>query len=311
MLISVVIPAFNQAEYLREAIASALEQTHREIEVIVVDDGSTDATRDVCASFRDNRVNCIVQVNDGTRGIGARNRAMLLARGEWIALLDQDDRWAPTKLEKQLQCIAEHPNAVAVFCAVHFIDATGVRTGTQAASELPEGDVFHALLERNRFFAASGMFRRAMLSVCGLPNESTGLADWVLWLSIARHGPVAVVREALADYREHAAGYQISLLAADRLRFATDQWRAVESQRNRLHERCAVCSRIHSRARRRCGDLFLRAARAALRNGDSPRATQALRMAWFAAPAWLLRPWVVLPQALRLLASALRGWAPG
>ena len=234
---------------------------------------------------------------------------MLLARGEWIALLDQDDRWAPTKLEKQLQCVAEHPNAVAVFCAVHFIDATGVRTGTRrrrsCLREMSVTPCSSGTASARRACSAVPCCRSAgfqmsrpdwPIGCCGCPSPATGLLR-----SCARRSPTTASTRPGTRSR-----CSPRIDCASRRTVARGQ-----SQRNRLHERCAVCSRIHSRARRRCGDLFLRAARAALRNGDSPRATQALRMAWFAAPAWLLRPWVVLPQALRLLASALRGWAPG
>ena len=85
--VSVVVPAFNQSGYLAEALASALAQSMPDLEVIVVDDGSTDQTREVCASFKDARLHYVYQPNDGTMGIGARNHAMLLARGDWIAPL--------------------------------------------------------------------------------------------------------------------------------------------------------------------------------------------------------------------------------
>ena len=95
--VSVVVPAFNQAAYLAQALSSALNQTFNDLEVIVVDDGSTDETRQVCESFGDPRLRYIYQSNDRTMGIGARNLAILKSRGEWIAVLDQDDCWAPDR----------------------------------------------------------------------------------------------------------------------------------------------------------------------------------------------------------------------
>src|SRR5215471_18162147 len=102
MLISVAIPAYNGAEHLRDAIDSVLAQTYRPLEIIVVDDGSTDDTRAVCESYGD----CLkyyYQENDATMGAGARARAIAQAKGEWVALLDQDDRWLPRKIARQVR----------------------------------------------------------------------------------------------------------------------------------------------------------------------------------------------------------------
>lgn len=309
VLVSVVIPAYNQAAYLREALASALAQTHRELEVVVVDDGSTDDTAQVCASFGDARVRYVRQDNDGTRGIGARNQAMLLARGEWIALLDQDDRWDPPKLERQLALAAQHAGVGAVFTRVRFIDPAGLVTGTQD-SGLPQGEVYHDLLVRNRYYASAGIFKRSLLGVAGLPGESCGLADWHLWLAVARHAPVAVIDEAFVDYRLHPEGYQLALLQGNSLRFATDQWKTVHGQAMRLHEGCVACRRAHRKARRDVAHLCLRSARINLQAGRPRVAGRALATGWDAAPGWLLLPWVLLPQGLRLILSALRGALP-
>lgn len=311
VLVSVVVPAYNQCDYLREALQSALGQSHRQLEVIVVDDGSTDGTKAVCESFQDARVRYLYQRNDGTRGIGARNQALMMARGEWIAPLDQDDRWSCNKIERQLARAAELKTAGqevgAVFCAVEFIDELGRLTRRQAAEDLPEGEVFHALLQRNRYFVSAGMFKRELLGVAGLPHESSGLADWTLWLGLARHTRVGVVREHLAEYREHSQGYQAQLLQGNRLRFAQDQWRAVQGQTARLHPQCAECRRIHARSRRGVAQLYLRGARRTLAARQWAGVMDGVRCAWAVAPGWLLRPWVLVLESTRLAASALLG----
>lgn len=311
VLVSVVVPAFNQCDYLREALQSALDQTHRELEIIVVDDGSTDETRAVCESFQDPRIRYVYQRNDGTRGIGARNQALMMARGEWVAPLDQDDRWLPTKIERQLACAAElqaqgRPVG-AVFCPVQFIDEHGAPTRQQSPGELPEGDVFHALLERNRYFVSAGVFRRELLGVAGLPHESCGLADWTLWLGIARHTHAGVVREHLAEYREHSQGYQAQLLQGNRLRFAQDQWRTVQGQAPRLHPGCDECRRIHRRGVQGVARLYLRSARRSLAARQWNGVWSGVRMAWAVAPGWLARPWVLVVELLRLAGSAVQG----
>lgn len=310
-LVSVVVPAYNQADYLRAALASALAQSHSRLEVIVVDDGSTDGTRRVCEGFADPRIVYVHQANDGTRGIGARNQAMLRATGEWIAPLDQDDLWDVEKIERQLQQVAEREalgqRVGAVFCAVRFIDEGGRVTREQVPDELPEGEVFHALLARNHYFVSAGMFRRELLGVAGLPHESCGLADWTLWLAVARHAPMAVVRQHLASYREHSQGYQALLLAGNRLRFADDQRKTLLGQASRLHPGCAECERIFRRGMIGVSQLYLRSARRSLAAGAWPGTGTALRAAWCASPGWLLRPWVAAIEVLRLVVSAVAG----
>ncbi len=306
MKVSVVVPAYNQAAYLREALASALAQTCREIEVIVVDDGSTDDTRAVCAAFGDDRLRYIHQANDRTMGIGARNLAMLEARGEWIALLDQDDRWAADKLEQQLRRAAQCPQAGAVFCRARFIDARGEVTGEQPGP-LPEGDVFHVLLDSNRYYAATGMFKRALLPVIGLPHAWVGLGDHALWLAVARRVPVAVVDAPLADYRVHESGYQEAQRRGALIKLADDMWQRVMFQSALLHPACASCRRGHFKARRGAAKLYLRALGARWSAGEFAGSAEPLRRTLTAAPTWFWQPWVVLREVLRLAASALRG----
>lgn len=306
MLISVVIPAFNQAAYLREALASVLAQTHRELEIVIVDDGSTDGTSAVCKAMNDGRLRYILQANDGTCGLGARNHAMLLARGEWIALLDQDDRWAPDKLEKQLRRAEQIPEAAAIFCRVRFIDGAGCVTGEQRGA-LPEGDVFHALLAKNRYYSASGMFRRELLPVMGLPHAWVGLGDHALWLMIARYRSVAVVDEVLADYRIHEQGYQASQRRNGLLRFARDGQRLAVFESTLLHEGCRSCRKEHARARRGGAKSYLRAVRAQLQARQYAGSGTALRCALTMSPGWIMQPWNLLPHTLRLVAAAVIG----
>ncbi len=306
MRVSVVVPAFNQSDYLRECLHSALRQTCDDIEVIVVDDGSTDDTRAVCEAFGDARLHYIHQANDRTMGIGARNHAMLQARGEWIALLDQDDRWAPDKLERQLQRVAQSPDAGAVFCRVRFIDGSGKVTGEQDHG-LPEGDVFHQMLTQNRYYAASGIFRRSLLPAIGLPHAWVGLGDHVLWLGVTRRTSVVVVDEALADYRVHEQGYQEAQRRAGLIRRADDMWQVALWQAPLLHRGCALCRRAHLRARRGSARQYLRALNSNWAVGRFAGSGVPLGRVLLAAPSWLVQPWVLLREAARLSVSAVRG----
>lgn len=306
MKVSVVIPAYNEAEYLREAVASALAQTFGDLEILVVDDGSTDATAQVCSAFRDSRLKYIYQANDGTRGIGARNRAMMMATGEWIAPLDQDDRWSPDKLEKQLLCAQQNPNAGVVVCRVRFIDQLG-RVTSEQADDLPEGAVFHGVLQRNRYYVASGMFRRSLLSVAGLPDESCGFADWALWAGLTRHAEVAVVHEALADYREHAQSFLGQMSGTGELRKFGEHLKTLNRNALRAHPNCRACRTAIDAARVETAKWTLRVARRTLRAGSWNPAPAALALAWRAAPRWLARPWVLSIESVRLILSAAVG----
>jgi hypothetical protein len=305
--VSVVIPAYNQSSYLRRAISSALDQSWADLELVVVDDGSTDDTRAVCDSFAaDRRLRYVYQDNDGTSGLGARNRAMLEARGEWIALLDQDDVWAPTKLSRQLDAAAAEPGAGLVFCLARFIDHDGTCTGEQRR-DVPEGDVYPKLLVRNWYYASTGMFRRRLLRVAGLPTRGAGSGDRVLWLAIARHTRALVVREHLCDYRFHAQNYSMSLLERPDGAFRHEmlRWRAIATHvplvsMDRPDHRAALAL-----AQRRNSRRFFEVALAAARRGDPATRREAERMARVAAPELSGRPWVRLRRWWRMLGARL------
>src|SRR5262245_53290785 len=167
MLVSVVIPAYNGAEFLPAAIDSVLAQTHKAFETIVVDDGSTDNTREVCESYGQ-AVKYYYQANDGTMGGGARARAVREATGQWIALLDQDDRWLPEKIEKQLRTLEKSPEAAAAFTGFQEIDSRG-RVFDRSFQPAASGSVFHLLLTGNLYVASSALISRRVLEYCGLP----------------------------------------------------------------------------------------------------------------------------------------------
>jgi glycosyltransferase involved in cell wall biosynthesis len=112
-VISVIIPAYNVAQFLREAVDSALAQTRRDIEAIVVDDGSTDGSADMLRDLDDPRLRVIRQDNAGSAA--ARNAGLRLASGNLVAFLDADDRWAPQNLERQAAFLESHPEVDMTF----------------------------------------------------------------------------------------------------------------------------------------------------------------------------------------------------
>lgn len=144
MTVSVALPAFNRGHIIREAIESALAQTYRDFEIIVVDDGSRDNTSEVVAQIQDPRIRCIrLEQNKGVAA--ARNLILREARGELISFLDSDDLWKPSKLEKEVDFLERHPEAGGVFEDLEKYD-----NGAYTASFQRQTPYFSTMLaERN------------------------------------------------------------------------------------------------------------------------------------------------------------------
>jgi GT2 family glycosyltransferase len=200
--VSVVIPCFNGARHLGEALDGALAQTHSDVEVVVTDDGSTDDTPAVLAAYGD-RIRRLSQANAGPSA--ARNRALAAATGEYVALLDADDRFHPTKLERQVAVLRARPDVGAVYCGWRFIDAAG-RVLPELGWPRVEGDLLDALVLGNLFHPVSVVLRRDVVDAAGGFDVRCPVnEDWDLFLRASRQGARwACVDEALCDYRIHA-----------------------------------------------------------------------------------------------------------
>lgn len=125
--VSVIIPAYNSITYLPATLDSVLRQTFADFEVFIVDDGSSDNTAAWGSQIQDRRVQLMTQANQGT--CAARNTGIALAQGEYIAFLDADDLWHPTKLAKQVRYLDEHPEVGLVYTWTALIDPEGRPTG--------------------------------------------------------------------------------------------------------------------------------------------------------------------------------------
>lgn len=197
-LISVVIPVCNGAAYIGEAIDSVLRQTYQNLEILIVDDGSTDETLAVVAGFGD-RVRLVKQPNKGHAA--ARNVAVKIVRGDWIAMLDADDLWHPAKLERQVALIGTAD--VIYTAAQNFEDAQRVDSVTFGDRPCPVGDVFDALILDNFITHSSALISRRSLLKCGGYDESLKTTcDWDLWLRMSAAGVTfAGCAEPLTHYR--------------------------------------------------------------------------------------------------------------
>jgi glycosyltransferase involved in cell wall biosynthesis len=198
-----VIPAFNQARFLPAAIESAVAQTCRDREIIVVDDGSTDDTPDVARRYGD-AVRYVQQANKGLAG--ARNTGIEHARGEFVALLDSDDVWLPGFLEHMLGVADAQPQAAVYFSAWRYIDSAGNPLPEPPhAHAVPPSDFYRTLLRANFIVPSSVMMRRQAVVAAGLFDETfRRLEDWELWIRLLLQGHTLVGSTAChLHYRVH------------------------------------------------------------------------------------------------------------
>jgi GT2 family glycosyltransferase len=237
-LVSVIIPTFNRAYCVSNAVDSVLAQTHGSVEVIVVDDGSTDGTRPMMHEYvtRNKRVRYAFQDNAGV--CSARNLGLSLSQGQYIALLDSDDTWVPWKLELQLACLKRMPDAGMIWtdmCAVdpdgtitspaylrqmytayrwfdqdslfeHSIDLPSVvpRLSSQTVGRrVYRGDIYSQMIMGNLVHTSTVLLRRSRWQQVGQFDESLGFSgeDYDFHLRTCRVGPVAFADVATTRYQ--------------------------------------------------------------------------------------------------------------
>lgn len=203
-LVSVVIPAYNQATYLNAAIQSVLNQTYHEYEIIIIDDGSTDETSAVARRFGET-VRYIRQENQGLAG--ARNAGIVQACGEFVALLDADDEWLPTFLQQVVTLAAQIPDAAVYYCGVHYVDdAGGLLPQPGQARIVAPAHMYMAMLRANFLIPSAVMMRSAVARANLFDVAFRRLQDWELWVRLLRQGYTFAGRaEPLVRYRIHGA----------------------------------------------------------------------------------------------------------
>jgi glycosyltransferase involved in cell wall biosynthesis len=211
-LVSVVVPTYNAAPFIRTTLDSLLAQTHCDVEILVVDDDSTDATRDVVASYGD-RVRLVVQRNGGV--CSARNRGAAEARGRFVCFCDHDDYWYPEKLARQVAAFAADPGLGVVYSRFirwdedengRFASPSAIVRGPhdEGLDPLESGWIYHRLLLDCWVLTSSAMIRADVLRDCGAFDESLPYGeDWDLWLRISRKYRFARLAAPLVLYRQH------------------------------------------------------------------------------------------------------------
>ncbi len=196
-LVSVIIPNYNHARFLGDAIRSVLAQTYRPVEIIVVDDGSTDNSGEVAAGFGD-QIRYIYQTNAGLSA--ARNTGLRAAKGSLIGVLDADDMYEPNFLETLVAALQADPQADGVYCGYRFVDEANNPLPQIENRPLPSTDLYPALLDGNFFVPESVFLRRRVYDEVGFFDESLrACEDWDVWLRAARkfrliHAPHILTR---------------------------------------------------------------------------------------------------------------------
>jgi glycosyltransferase involved in cell wall biosynthesis len=201
-LVSIIVPCFNTAHFLKGALESALNQEYEPTEIIVVNDGSTDNFAEVVAPYR-TRVKIIDQANAGLAA--ARNRGLEHSTGAIIAYLDADDQWDPRKLGCQVRILIEQPEVAFVHTAVQFIDEFDRPMPLPAPpARVLDGNCLRELITLNFVTASSVAHTRAAMASDRFEPHLTAAEDWDLWLRLAARGPIAHIDAPLTMYRTHS-----------------------------------------------------------------------------------------------------------
>ena len=209
-LVSVIVPAWNAEDTLRETLASVAGQTYDNLEIIIVDDGSTDRTLQIAREFcgSEPRARLIRKENGGVAS--ARNLAISEAKGEWIAPIDADDLWHPTRTSKMVAAALDAPEPVGfVYCWQRAIDERNFVIGSDKGWEY-RGRAFRQFSYINAVGGGSGLLlsRDAALQVGGYDEtlrarHAQGCEDMMIQLRVASQFPVAVAPEYLVGWRQH------------------------------------------------------------------------------------------------------------
>lgn len=239
--LSVIVPTYNGAAYLEAALDSIAAQRDPRVEVVVVDDGSTDATLAIAESFGDRLCLRIEARAHCGNWIAGTNRGMALARGEYLCWLHQDDVWHPSRLQVLRDLTLRHPEADLFIHPVRFIDELGRTVGTQLCplerrdATYSDVEIIERLLVQNFLTCPAPLFRAAAAAKAGPVDERLWYCgDWDFWLRLAAGGETFYHSEPLAAFRLHPGSQSLSRSGEVALQMSRLIERHLESWRGRL-----------------------------------------------------------------------------
>jgi glycosyltransferase involved in cell wall biosynthesis len=229
--------------------------------------------------------------------MGARWKSIQESQGDWVALLDHDDRWLPAKLEKQVAALEKFPDAGLVLTRYQAIGPDGKKVASDVADvsgeliRLESHDALHHLLQSNPYCPSSALVLKRALIEDG-PPRMTNCGDWSDWFRITRQYPMLVVDENLTEYRVSPEQF-----CSNKDHLATRMSETLQQQKSQLQPGCAECRKFFAAGEAHVAHIFAVAARTyldqyheAARAGDGSRARSLLKQAMRAAPMEVLRP---------------------
>lgn len=234
--VSVVIPTHNRRELVLQAVASVLQQTYRDFEVIVVDDGSIDGTAEaLTAAFGDRII--VIRLESTLERSAARNAGWEAARSPLIAFLDSDDLWLRDKLARQVP-LFDDPAVGLVHGFVAIMNEAGQDLPGQTAIQmrfyrdaLRRGYTYEGMAERCVMYTSTTVIRRSLLQETGgYDRFIAGLEDWDLYLQLAMRTRVATCEAVVTRYRQHVGNTRNDLLAANRIRVCQKHLRLLDGR---------------------------------------------------------------------------------
>ncbi|PCM45656.1 glycosyltransferase family 2 protein [Marinobacter sp. ANT_B65] len=203
-LVSVIVPVYNRAHLVSETIESILAQTYEPVEIILINDGSTDESLSILKKYEGQfpeNIRVIDQKNQGQ--IAARNNGIKIAQGEYVAFLDSDDLWLEEKLERQIPLFEE--GVALVYSGTNIIDENGLTIRTEPADQSISGYIYPQLLVKNRMTGGTVVVTAEVLKqVGGFSTEFKAAENWDLWLRICKLYSARVISEPLIKYRVHS-----------------------------------------------------------------------------------------------------------
>jgi glycosyltransferase involved in cell wall biosynthesis len=248
--VSVIIPSYNHALYLRECIESVIWQSFQDWELLIIDDLSSDDSLAVAKRFTDPRIR-VAQNAENMGTYATQNVGIDMAKGEFIAILNSDDVWLPRKLQLQIEVLEGCPECTFSYTAGQLVDEDGDRVAGDADNHAdyprdPVQNLLPFLLFENRVLASSVMFRKSATRFNGALRYS---GDWAALLSLASKGPAAYVAESVTVWRQHPENSYTRLLKVlpeeiamrEAILAKADEWR-LSNNPEEVNRRLAQCA---------------------------------------------------------------------
>ena len=306
-LVTVIIPCFNSEAHIKETVECVLAQTYENVELIVVDDGSSDKTASIVGDYG-SKIRLFAQQNQGV--CSARNNGLKAASGEFVCFMDHDDYWFPEKISRQIRAFSEHPEAGAIYTSfiVWNADKQGVFPAPESfrRESIPDvidpeysGWIYHQFLMDCWMLTSTAMFRKSTFELCeGAFDEKLPYSeDWELWLRMSQHIQMFKLQRPSTLYRQHrrqgnktvrSIDYRTLLLkaSAERWGLASKDGRYIEKRRflNQLAAYHAGFALSH------------------VASGSNAIAIKSFAKAWFCSPLRI--------KYLAHIVAALIGWKP-